>query len=107
MLRLVRRDVTDSRKNVRTMRCTPLDAVPMVDTTLSSFVVYVEVREVVVEVYGAGAKVTSEQRGVRSENGGDVDMSFAAQRDGEPSLPLVEVRNDCLVKPGRYVLFRS
>lgn len=66
----------------------------MVDSSLSGFLVYIKVLEIVVEVDASGAEVSSEQGGVGGEDGRDVDVSLSAERDGETGLPLVEVSDD-------------
>ena len=50
VLALVRRDMRHSREHVRTVRGRALDAVSVVDSTFSCFVIDVEVLEVVVEI---------------------------------------------------------
>jgi hypothetical protein len=66
----------------------------MVDTPLPCLVINVKVLEIVVEVHTAGAEVSPEEGGMGGEDGGDVDVSFAAEGDGEPGLPFVEVSDD-------------
>jgi hypothetical protein len=41
---------------------------------------------------------------VRGEDGGDVDVSFSAEWDGEAGLPFVEVGDDGFVDIARDVL---
>lgn len=74
-----RGDVTDGREDVCTMCCRTLDAVsdghssvridqtmqsemnsPMIDTTLSSFMINIKVLQVVVKVYTSGAQVSTQ-----------------------------------------------
>ena len=55
MLGFVRGDMRHGCENVRAVRRGPFNAVAMVDTTLSSFVVNVKVLEVVVEIDATGA----------------------------------------------------
>lgn len=66
----------------------------MVNPTLAGFVVDVEILEVVVEIYGSGAEVASEEGCVCSEDGTDVDVPFSAQRDRQTGLPFVEMCDD-------------
>lgn len=66
----------------------------MVDTPLASFVIYIKVLEIVVKVDTARAEVSTEQRSVGSENRRHVDVPFAAEGDGQTSLPFVEMGND-------------
>lgn len=64
------------------MCCGPFNAVPMVDTALASFVVNVEILQVVVKVNGARAKITAEKGRVGREDSCNVDVTLAAQGDG-------------------------
>jgi hypothetical protein len=66
----------------------------MVDPPLARLVIHIKVLQIVVKVYATGAQVPPEQRGVGGEDGGDVNVSFPAQRDSETCLPLVEVGDD-------------
>jgi len=50
--------------------------------------------EVVVEIDRAGAEVATEERGVGSEDGGNIDAALLAERDCDTSQPLVELNND-------------
>lgn len=104
MLRLVRRDMGHRREHVRAMRRRALDAVTVVNPALARFVVNVKVLEVVVEIDAASAEVASQERCVRGEDGGDVDVSFSAEWDGEAGLPFVEVGDDGFVDIARDVL---
>lgn len=96
MLGLIGCDMADGGEDVGGMRGCPLDAVSVVDTSLSGFMINVEVLEVVVEVYGAGAEVSAEEGSVSGKDSGDVDVSLSAQRDGQTGLPLVEVSDNSL-----------
>jgi hypothetical protein len=62
----------------------------MIDTTLSGFVVNIEVLEVIVEVDRAGAEVSTEG-GMCCECCCYVDVTFAAEGDSKACLPLVEM----------------
>jgi hypothetical protein len=96
MLRLVRRDVRNGGEDVGAVRRGPLDAVPVVDTTLARLVIDVKEGEVVVEVDGTGAEVTTEEGGVGGEDGRNVNVTLPAEGNTETSLPLVEVGDDGL-----------
>jgi hypothetical protein len=104
MLGFVGSNVGDSGKDVGTVGSTAFYAVAVVDTALASLVVDVKVLEVVVKVNGASAEVSSEKGSVCGEDSGDIDVSFAAERDGEAGLPLVEVCDDDLVELAGDVL---
>ena len=75
------------------MRCTAFDAVSMVDATFPGFVIDVEVLEVIVEIDGTSAQVTSEECGVGGEDGRHIDFAFSAERKSNTCKPLVELRN--------------
>lgn len=95
MLGLVGSDVGDGRKDITAVCCSTLDAVTVVDATLAGLVVNIEGAEVVVEIDGAGAEVTAEQGGVGREDGRDVDVTLAAERNTDSGKPFVEVGNHC------------
>ena len=87
------------------MRGGTLDAVPVVDTALSRFVVDIEVLEIVVEVDGAGTEITTEQGSMGGKHRCDIDVPLAQERDGETSLPLVEVGDHGLVELACDILY--
>ena len=98
MFRFVCSDVRNSGENVCTMCSGTLNAVAVVDTALPSFVINVKVLKVVVEVNRTGTEVSTEQGSVRGKDGSDVNVPFSAERNGETSLPFVEMRDDSLVE---------
>ena len=66
------RDVRYGGENVTAMSSSALNAVPMVDTPLSCLRIYVEPLQVVVEINGAGAKVSAQKSCVRRKDSGDI-----------------------------------
>lgn len=66
----------------------------MVDTPLTGLVINIKVLQVVVEVDASGTEVSTEQSSVSGEDGRHVDVSFTTKRNGETSLPFVEVGNN-------------
>ena len=70
------------------------DAIAMIDATFPRLVIYVEVLEVVIKVDRACTEVTSEKGSMSSEDGGDVYVTFATERDGDAGLPLMKVCDD-------------
>ncbi len=94
MLGLVGGDVADGSEDVCAVSCSPLDTVAVVDATLAGLVVYVEVLQIVVEIDAASAEVSTEESGMGGEDGGYVDVTLPAERDGKTCLPLVEVGDD-------------
>jgi len=91
MLTLVCRNMGDGRKDISTVSSRTFNTVSVIDTTFSSFVIDVEVLEIVVEIYGTGTEVSTKKSGVGSEDGSDVDMTFTTEGDSEASLPLMKV----------------
>ena len=94
VLGLVRGDVRDSGEDVSTMSGATLDAVAVVDAALASFVVDIKILEIVVKIDAARAEVAAKECGMGSEDGGDIDVAFAAKGDREACLPFVEVGDD-------------
>lgn len=60
MLALVGRDMADGGEDIRRMRGASFNAISVVDAALPSFRVYVKVLEVVVEIDGSGAEVSTQ-----------------------------------------------
>lgn len=73
---------------------TALYAVSVVNASLTSFRIAVEVLQVVVEVDRAGAEVSSEERGVRGEDGGNIYPALFAEGESNAGEPFVELAND-------------
>ena len=94
MFGLVSSDVRDGCKDIAAMGCSTLDAVAVIDAALASLVVDIKVAEVVVKVHGAGTQVAAEQGSVCGEDGGDVDVTLAAQGNADACKPFMEVGND-------------
>ena len=94
MFALVGGDMRDSGEHVRAVRRRAFDAVSVVYPAFSCFVIDVKVLEVVVEIDGAGAEVPAEEGCMGGEDGGDVDVAFAAKWDGQSGLPFVEMRDN-------------
>src|SRR5258706_5446113 len=94
----------NSGEDVGTVSGGSLDAITMVDASLAGFVVYVEVGQVVVEVNRSRTKIATQKGRMSSENGGDIDVPFSAERNCESHLPFVEVRDDGGVKLTRCKL---
>lgn len=95
MLTLICGDVGDSCEDIGGVRSSALNAVSVVDTTLSGFSIHVEELQVVVEIDGAGTQIAAEEGSVRGEDGRHVDAPLLAQGEGDTREPLVELGNDC------------
>jgi len=91
---LIGRNVGYGGENIRAVSSRSFDAISMVDSPLSSFVIDVKILKIVVEVDGAGTQVTTKKGCMCSKDSGNVDMTFATKGDCKTSLPLVEVGND-------------
>lgn len=94
MLALKGGDVGDGGEDVAGVSSGTLNAVPVVDATLARFGIDIEVLEVVVEIDGAGAEISSEKRSVGRKDSGDVNPPLTAKRQTDTSEPLVEVRDN-------------
>jgi hypothetical protein len=77
------------------MRSGTLNAVTMVDSTLSSLGIHVEKLEVIVEINRACAKVTPKEGSVSCEDSGYVNPPLSAKRESDTGEPLVEMRDHC------------
>ena len=81
-----------------------MENIPVIDAALPSFVIDIEVLQVVVEVDRAGAEVATEEGGMGREHGRHIDMTLPAERDGDAGLPLMEVGDDRFREIASYVL---
>jgi hypothetical protein len=68
-----------------------LDAVSVVDATLSSLSVYIKPLEIIVKVNRSGTEISSEEGGVSGEYGGDIDSTFFAERQSYTGQPFMEL----------------
>ena len=104
MLTLVSGNVGNRGEDIAGMGGSSLDAVSVIDTTLSGLGIDVEPLKVVVEVYGAGAQVATEKSGVCREDGSNVDIPPLGQWQRDTGKPFVEVRDDSLLLLMAYKL---
>lgn len=84
----------DCGENICGMGGGSLNAVSVVDSTLSGFGVDIKVLQVVVEIDTSGAEVTSQKGCVGGEDGSDVNATLSTQWETDTSEPLVEMRNN-------------
>lgn len=104
MLAFVRGDVTDGGEYVSAVCGGTLDAIPVIDATLASFMVDIKVAEVIVKIDATGTEVTTEEGGMGGEDGCDVNVAFATKGDTHTREPFVEVRDDgAAVRRGRLL----
>jgi hypothetical protein len=87
-------DMGDSGEDIRAMCGRAFNAIPMVNTTLSGFVVNIEVLKVVVKVDRTSTEVSTQEGCVGGEDGSDIYVALPAERNGDPSLPFVKMGND-------------
>jgi hypothetical protein len=104
---LVSGDVGDRGEYICAVGCTAFDTVSVVDTAFPCLVVDVKVLEVVIKVDGTSAEVAAEEGGMGCKYGGDVDMSLPTERDGNTSLPLMKVGDNCGGKLAGNILQRG
>lgn len=97
MLTLVGGDVGNGGEDIAGVGGSTLDAVSVVDTTLSSLGIDIEPLKVVVEIYRAGAQVATEKSGVCCEDGSNINLSPLGQWQRNTGKPFVEVGNDSLL----------
>jgi hypothetical protein len=71
----------DSGKDVSTVGRTAFNAISVVDSTFTRFVINIKVLEIIVEINASSTEVPAEECRVRRKNCGNIDMSFAAQRN--------------------------
>ena len=94
MLCLKGSNVRYSGEDVRTVSGCALDAVPMVYSALSGFVVGIKVLDIVIKVNTASGEVTTKERSVCREHSRDIDATTPADGDGDARLPFMEMRDD-------------
>lgn len=94
MLALVCGDMRNGGEDIGGVRSGALDAVSVVNASLSGFSIHIKVLEVIVEVDRASTEVATEKGGMRGENGGHVDAAPLAERYCYTCKPLVELDND-------------
>lgn len=104
MFAFVGSDMRNGREDVRAVRRGTLDAIAVVDPAFACFVIDIEILQVVVKINGARAEITSKQCCVGRKNSRNIDVSFAAQRNGKSSLPLMEMCDDSLRELMRHIL---
>lgn len=71
----------------------------MIKSSLSRFLIAVEILQIIVEVGSAGAQKATKKRCVSSEDGGKIDLPDPGHDEGHSGHPLVKVGHD----PGRAV----
>lgn len=70
---------------------------PMINLSFAGFFVYRKLIQVVVEIGLSSAQISTQQGGVRGEDGGDIDVTRSNGDEPNASLPLVEVCYDLRV----------
>lgn len=87
-------NVGNGSEDIRRVCRTTFYAVAVVDASLASLSVDIEILQVVVKVDRAGAEVAAEQGSVSGENGGHVDLALLTQGESNTRKPFVELSND-------------
>ena len=104
MFCLIGSNVRDGSKDIGAVGSRAFNAISVVDTTLPRFVIDIEVLKIIVEIDRASAEVSAQECSMSCENSGDIDVPLPAERNGNASLPFVEVRNDRGMKLPREIL---
>jgi len=99
-------DVRDGGEDICTVCRGAFDAISVIDTTLSGFVINVKVLKVVVKVNGSSTQVSAQKGRVCRENRGDIDVPVPTERNGDPCLPFVEMCHDSGAELPRKILDR-
>ena len=94
VLALVCSDVRNGGEDIRRVGGGPFDAISVIDAPFASLSINVKVLQIVVEVDGAGAEVSTEEGGMSGENGGDVHPPFLGQGECYTCKPFMEVSYD-------------
>ena len=76
-------DMGNGCENIGRMSRGPLNAVPVVNATLSCFGINVEVLQVVVEIHRTGAKISTEEGSMCGEDGSYVHLTLFGQRESD------------------------
>jgi len=85
----------------------PFNAVSVVNTAFARLVIDVKVLKIVIKVNTPRTEIAAQKRRVRGENGGDINVTFPAERYRHANLPFVEVGNYGPGELSRDVLHRS
>jgi hypothetical protein len=78
VLRLIGSDVRDRGENICTVSSGSLDAVAVIDASLSCLVIDIKILKVVVEINAPGTKIATEKGRVSSKDCCDIDVPLAA-----------------------------
>lgn len=94
VLALVCSDVRNGREHIGRVSGGPFDAISVIDAPFAGLSINVKVLQVVVEVDGAGAEVSTEEGGMSGKDGGDVHPPFLGQGECYTCKPFMEVGYD-------------
>lgn len=94
VLTFVCSDVRDGGEDICRVRRTALYAITVVNASLASLCVHIEVLQVVVEIDGASAEVAAEEGSVGGEDGGHIDLALLTQGESNTRQPFVELCNN-------------
>lgn len=108
MFGFIRSDVRNGGEYICAVCRGAFDAISVVDTTLSGFVIDVKVLKVVIKVNRAGTQVSAQKGRVCCEDRGNIDVPLPTERNGDPSLPFVEMCHDSGTDlPGKILATRE
>ena len=96
MLALVCSDVRNGGEYIGRVSGSPFDAISVIDAPFASLSINIKVLQVVVEVDGAGAEISTEKGGMSGEDGRDVHPPFLGEGECYTCKPFMEVGYDGL-----------
>ena len=97
MLTLIGGNVGHGCKDICGVRSCTLDAVTVVNPSLSSLGIHIEVLKVVIKINGTSTEVTTEESSMGGEDRRNVNAPLPAEWETDTSKPFVEMRNDSFV----------
>lgn len=100
MFTFIGSNMTNSRKDIRAMCSTSLNAITMIDSSLTSFVVNVKITKLVIEVNWTGTQITTQQCCVSGKYRSDIDFTLFDQWNCNACEPFVKMSNDSWTRLG-------
>ena len=97
MLTLERSDMRDCGEDICRMGCSTFDAISVINPSLSSFSINIEILEIIVKIDGASAEISPEDSCMRREYRCQIHMPSLSQGKSNPSKPFVKVGDSCML----------
>jgi hypothetical protein len=86
--------MTDGSENISGMCSCSFNAVTVINSSFASFMIDIEILQVVIKVDRARTQVPSEKSSVGSENCSDIDTAFPTEWKCNASEPFMEMNDD-------------